>query len=223
MKSLYDDGILTKEEFDSKTSQILKREVKNNSLSNKGKERIKKLVFENLNYEVYQKINTYYNKGNEENKALRHKLEKILKIKTDLTDKKFIELIIKFLNEKFDKNFKHQNIDYRIAGELSEGYFLITDPDLNYGFANESKHLVIKPVYEHAENFREGLALVRLNKKFGFIDKNGHVVIDLIYDNALSFKYGKAYVETDMRAMYNPTRMQVIQKAATELAPGIER
>lgn len=30
--------------------------------------------------------------------------------------------------------------------------------------------------------------------------------------------YGKAFVETDMRAMYNPTRMKVIQKAAIKLA-----
>jgi hypothetical protein len=34
---------------------------------------------------------------------------------------------------------------------------------------------------------------------------------------SLKSKYGKAYVETDMRAMYNPTRMQVIQKAASKL------
>jgi hypothetical protein len=30
-------------------------------------------------------------------------------------------------------------------------------------------------------------------------------------------KYGKAYVETDMRALYNPTRMHVIQKACLKL------
>lgn len=31
-------------------------------------------------------------------------------------------------------------------------------------------------------------------------------------------RYGKAYLETDMRAMYNPTRMLVIEKAAIKLA-----
>ncbi|QYJ68899.1 DUF6671 family protein [Flavobacterium litorale] len=35
---------------------------------------------------------------------------------------------------------------------------------------------------------------------------------------ALLKKYGTAYAETDMRAMYNPTRMQVIQAAANKLA-----
>lgn len=33
--------------------------------------------------------------------------------------------------------------------------------------------------------------------------------------------YGKAYVETDMRAMYNPTRMSVIEKAANKLVEKI--
>ncbi|MBC7411807.1 MAG: hypothetical protein H7331_05060 [Bacteroidia bacterium] len=31
-------------------------------------------------------------------------------------------------------------------------------------------------------------------------------------------KYGKAYIETDMRAMYNPTRMKIIEKATVKLA-----
>lgn len=33
--------------------------------------------------------------------------------------------------------------------------------------------------------------------------------------------YGKAYAETDMRAMFNPTRMKVIEKAAQKLAAKI--
>ena len=37
----------------------------------------------------------------------------------------------------------------------------------------------------------------------------------------LKHKYGAAYVETDMRAMYNPTRMKVIQLAAIKLAEKI--
>lgn len=35
-------------------------------------------------------------------------------------------------------------------------------------------------------------------------------------------KYGQAYVMTDMRAMYNPTRMEVIQKAAIKLVNKIK-
>ena len=39
--------------------------------------------------------------------------------------------------------------------------------------------------------------------------------------NILIQKYGTAYVETDMRAMYNPSRMKVIEKAAKKLVEKI--
>ena len=43
--------------------------------------------------------------------------------------------------------------------------------------------------------------------------------------NTFSFfstNYGAAFVETDMRAMYNPTRMRVIEKATKKLADKIK-
>jgi len=39
--------------------------------------------------------------------------------------------------------------------------------------------------------------------------------------NELKHKYGAAYIETDMRAMYNPSRMKVIQDASSRLAEKI--
>jgi hypothetical protein len=39
---------------------------------------------------------------------------------------------------------------------------------------------------------------------------------------SLLAKHGQAYVETDMRALYNPTRMRVIQKAAEKLVQKIK-
>ncbi len=40
--------------------------------------------------------------------------------------------------------------------------------------------------------------------------------------STLITKYGTAYVETDMRAMYNPTRMKVIEKATVKLVDKIK-
>jgi hypothetical protein len=121
LKSLYDDGILTKEEFESKVKNLsVKRDSKENT----------------------------YNSG----------------------------------------------FNFRITDSLKEGYYLITDNELSYGFVDSGYNIVIKPKYEYAESFNEGLALVRLNRKFGFIDQKGRVVIDLIYDNAESFKNGVSKV-----------------------------
>lgn len=46
-------------------------------------------------------------------------------------------------------------------------------------------------------------------------------VISKQFDHLVS-TYGSAYVETDMRAMYNPTRMQVIEQATQKLAGKIK-
>jgi hypothetical protein len=40
--------------------------------------------------------------------------------------------------------------------------------------------------------------------------------------NDFASKYGKAYIETDMRAMYNPTRMSVIESATWKLTKKIK-
>ncbi|PBQ30591.1 hypothetical protein CNR22_01985 [Sphingobacteriaceae bacterium] len=45
------------------------------------------------------------------------------------------------------------------------------------------------------------------------------VLKDVFYDFVIRF--GEVYIETDMRAMYNPTRMEVIESAAKKLADKI--
>ena len=100
LKSLLDDGILTKQEFDKKVDKM-NLFSNGNNLSEKGKQRIKELVYEKINFKDYKEILNHFNKNDKINKALRDKLEKVLKIKTNLSDEKFIELIIKYLEEKF--------------------------------------------------------------------------------------------------------------------------
>lgn len=56
-----------------------------------------------------------------------------------------------------------------------------------YGYINQDGKLVIPYKYDYGWDFREGLALVILNKKSGFIDKTGKIVIPLEYDHALHF------------------------------------
>jgi len=47
---------------------------------------------------------------------------------------------------------------------------------------------------------------------------NSHKTLKLAINEAIKFSFdGKAHLETDMRALYNPMRMKVIEKAATNL------
>lgn len=63
-----------------------------------------------------------------------------------------------------------------------------------------------------------GLIIRKSNDDFSEIIK-GITNSDELYKTFQSFitKHGKAYVETDMRAMHNPTRMRVIEKATYSL------
>ncbi|EAH9640326.1 WG repeat-containing protein, partial [Campylobacter coli] len=52
-----------------------------------------------------------------------------------------------------------------------------------YGFIDKNGEFVIKPNFDDAWYFREGLAKVGLNGKYGFIDKSGKIVIEPIFDD----------------------------------------
>lgn len=83
-----------------------------------------------------------------------------------------------------------------------EGLRVFTNDDLNNGFKDEKGITVIEPIYEFAENFKNGLALVRRNGKFGFIDILGNVVIDIKFDNAYSFDNERALVFLENKKFY---------------------
>ncbi|EIL3899587.1 WG repeat-containing protein, partial [Campylobacter coli] len=48
---------------------------------------------------------------------------------------------------------------------------------------DKNGEFVIKPNFDDAWYFREGLAKVGLNGKYGFIDKSGKIVIEPIFDD----------------------------------------
>ena len=46
---------------------------------------------------------------------------------------------------------------------------VFVNENLDYGFKDTQGEIVIKPIYEYADNFSNGLALVRDSGRFGFI------------------------------------------------------
>ncbi|HKS28339.1 MAG TPA: WG repeat-containing protein [Pyrinomonadaceae bacterium] len=63
-----------------------------------------------------------------------------------------------------------------------------------YGFIDAGGRVVIKPHFDAALPFTEGLAAVSLDKKWGFIDSSGRVVVPLGYYGASPFSDGVAAV-----------------------------
>lgn len=78
----------------------------------------------------------------------------------------------------------------------TEELYVIRDNG-RYGYINKSGLVVIKPQFEDAYNFSEGLARVGVQHKYGFIDMNGKVVIEPVFDDVGDFAEGLARVASD--------------------------
>jgi hypothetical protein len=89
----------------------------------------------------------------------------------------------------------------------SENLFPVSEND-KWGYVNEQGEMVIKPQFEMASEFKNGLAaVVAIDKvgyknKYGYIDKSGTMVVEPQYDEAEAFSDGLAAVSKDYRWGY---------------------
>jgi len=65
-----------------------------------------------------------------------------------------------------------------------------------WGFIDKAGKYVIKPQFDDAWQFSEGLAPVKLENRWGFIDKAGKYVINHQFDEAWWFSEGLAPVKS---------------------------
>jgi hypothetical protein len=65
------------------------------------------------------------------------------------------------------------------------------------GFINNLGEIVIRPQFQDALEFSEGLCAVRIEGRYGFINTQGELRIPAIYDYATIFKEGTAVVYMD--------------------------
>ena len=72
--------------------------------------------------------------------------------------------------------------------------FLIWDERGKLGYIDETGRVVIKPQFDRAHPFAEGVAAVGIGDKSGFIDASGQTVIPLQYYTSSSFSDGVAAV-----------------------------
>jgi hypothetical protein len=69
--------------------------------------------------------------------------------------------------------------------------------DGKWGFVNENRKIVIKPVFDDAFPFSEGLAAVKINDKWGYINEDGKMVINPQFDETYGFSDGLAEAWVD--------------------------
>ena len=66
-----------------------------------------------------------------------------------------------------------------------------------WGYQNVSGVMVIKPKYDQARPFHEGLAAVCRDGKWGFINQQGRITVKLIYQACENYLNGYAVVKRD--------------------------
>jgi len=62
---------------------------------------------------------------------------------------------------------------YQNVRSFSEGLAPVQANNGRWGYINNNKQWVIPPKFEDAQEFKDGRAAVKLNKKWGFINKRG--------------------------------------------------
>jgi hypothetical protein len=63
-----------------------------------------------------------------------------------------------------------------------------------WGYINSKGKFALKPIYEQAGDFQEGIAIVRLNGLSGVIDHSGYFIVKPKYDTIQPFSEGRATV-----------------------------
>jgi len=108
---------------------------------------------------------------------------------------------VKVNNEKFFINTKGEKVEApieKIEQEVEEEVLLKAFEENGlYGYKDKAGNIVIKPKYQYAMDFSDGLAAVKLNNRWGYIDIEGNLVIQLKYDDAWMFEDGLAVVGID--------------------------
>ena len=85
---------------------------------------------------------------------------------------------------------------------FKEGFAAIKTYDNKSGFIDKSGEIVIKPEFDEAIRFSEGLAHVKIGDKWGYINKFGNYVIEPIYETASPFTNGLANVTDNGKVGY---------------------
>lgn len=107
-----------------------------------------------------------------------------------------------FQNSYIDKNGKTLfNLHFiSTFGEFSDGMKVVWKgsflfKNTKYGFINKVGEIVIKPQFDDANEFNDGLASVKKDDKWGYIDKTGKLAIPMKFQAAWDFKNGYAFVK----------------------------
>lgn len=126
------------------------------------------------------------------------------------------------------KNRNHFTFLYRMKHILLFSFFSICFAPIAYSQKGkkaekdpaQAKYEKLTSKYEFAGPFCNGLARVRLNKKWGFIDTTGAIIIPIKYNEVENFSDGYAKVRIGQRwGLMEKTGKEIIKPTFDEIGP----
>jgi len=96
--------------------------------------------------------------------------------------------------------FQTSGID--MGYRFSEGVNWLRDQQRKYGFIDHFGHYVIKPDFDDAKLFSDGLAGVRIDSEWKYIDRAGTQAFQLIFEQVTPFQDGLAWVRLRAKSGY---------------------
>lgn len=88
-----------------------------------------------------------------------------------------------------------KDVQFVPGAHFCEGLMQIRNEGYSaFGFANTQGEIIVPPIYQKVEDYREGLAAVQKDGLWGYVDTLGTEVIPCQYQVAHSFSCGRAYI-----------------------------
>lgn len=82
------------------------------------------------------------------------------------------------------------------SSKFSEGLASVRTYQNKFGYIDRAGGMIIRPQFDYASAFSEGLASVEIDKRWGYIDNAGKMVIVPQFSHASNFSGGLACVQT---------------------------
>ncbi|KAA3650637.1 MAG: WG repeat-containing protein [Bacteroidetes bacterium] len=162
------------------------------------------------------KIESYYSfiKSYPENRNVIKAWKTIYKLyTTDFSAARIVEFQIDYPDYPFIEDLK---IDMKLA---SKKFYPVNQAD-QWGYMDQEANIMIEYLYDFAEPFKEGLALVMLDKKIGFVNKSGQIAVPLEYDDAESFQNGIAITSKNGKyGIIDKTNRVIVDFKYEEIGP----
>lgn len=129
---------------------------------------------------------------------------------------KLIIIILVMLSIGVTAVFASKLVNNNKSSNIDDDYRYVIEINGKYGYINRLGKVIVKPQYDRAEDFSEGLGAVckdinnKQNKQCGFVDVNGKEIIPLKFSTVCNFSEGLSLVSQGGKYFYINQKGEIV-------------